>query len=83
MVLTDAEARKLQEQKEQKEFQLQLAKERVFPNDQKRKAPVEDSESDNGESEDEQSHGKVPCDACHEIELVCKWSGTRHIKVCD
>jgi hypothetical protein len=77
MTLSEIEA-----QKEHREFRLQQAKEKLFPEMRKRKAP-EESELEGGNSEDEQEHGKVPCDACRERKLACEWSGTSRIKACD
>jgi hypothetical protein len=75
-VMMDVEAWKLREQKEHREFRLQQVKEKIFPEGKNRKAPAEDSESEDGESEEEQEHGKVPCNNCRERDLVCEWSGT-------
>jgi hypothetical protein len=65
----------LREQKEHKEFWLQQVKERAFPKYRKWKVLVDDSEDEDGESEDEQGHGKAPCDTCCERELVVSGVG--------
>jgi hypothetical protein len=62
VVMTDVEARKMCQQKERKEFWLQQVEERAFPEERKCKTPVEDLQDDDGELEEEQAHGKVPCD---------------------
>jgi hypothetical protein len=83
MTLLEIEAQKEHEQKEHREFHLQQAKEKNFPEMRKHKAPAEELELEGGESEEAPGHGKVPCDACCERKLACKWSGTGHIKACD
>jgi hypothetical protein len=83
MTLSEIEAQKEREQKERREFRLRQAKDKLFPEDRKRKALTEESESEGGETEDEQEHGKVPCDACHDRKVACVWGGTGRIKACD
>jgi hypothetical protein len=81
--LSEIEAQKEREQKERREFRLRQAKDKLFPEDRKCKAPMEESESEGGETEDEQEHGKVPCDACRDRKVACVWGGTGRIKACD
>jgi hypothetical protein len=52
MTLSEIEARKERENKERRRFRLQEAKEKIFPETRKRRAP-EESESEDGESEEE------------------------------
>jgi hypothetical protein len=83
MTLSEIEAQKEHEHKEHREFRLKQAKDKIFLEDQKHKAPAEESESEGGETEDEQDHGKVPCNACRGRKVACMWSGTGRIKACD
>jgi hypothetical protein len=82
MTLSGIEARKERENQEHRRFRLQEAKEKIFPEMWKR-GVLEESESEDGESEEEPGHGRVLCDACRMWKLACKWSGTGQIKACD
>jgi hypothetical protein len=44
----------------------------VFPETWKRKALAEELESEEAESDEEQGHGKVPCDTCCERKPACE-----------
>jgi hypothetical protein len=85
MTLSEHEAQKEREAKERRAFRLKEARDKIFPEDRKRKAPAEESESEAEavETDEEQDHGKVPCDACRERKVACVWSGTGRIKACD
>jgi hypothetical protein len=82
MTLSEIEAQKERENQARRKMRLQEAKEKIFPETRKRGAP-EESESEDGESEEELAHGRVPCDACRTRKLACEWSGTGWIKACD
>jgi hypothetical protein len=82
MTLSEIEAHKERENQERRKMRLQEAKEKIFPETWKR-GVLEESESEDGGSEEEPGHGRVPCDACRTRKLACEWSGTRQIKACD
>jgi hypothetical protein len=82
MTLSEIEAQKEREQRERRAFHLQEAKERIFPEERKRKALEKESESEGGESEEDPGNEKVPCDGCCERKPACEWGGTGWIKVC-